>query len=188
MSDLPPELTDCGEVPDVPRLATALVGAAGEHYVMAELLRRRFIAALAPQGAQNLDIIVTDAMGDQLCALQVKTRLDRSGDGGWYMGPKHETLISARLFYCFVDFGVSPEVVPRVHVIPSAKVAEVLSRVHSLWLATPGRNGRARQDSSIRRLIPDYGRVLKGSAEAGLYPVGWMDPYLGAWDSLRAPR
>lgn len=187
MSEFPPELADCGEVAGAPKSTTSLVGAAGEHYVMAELLRRGFIAALAPQGVPNLDIIVTDSMGAQLCAVQVKTRLDRSGDGGWYMGRKHETLIVAKLFYCFVDFGVSAEVVPRVYVMPSAKVAEVLSRVHALWLATPGKQGQQRQDSAIRRLIPDYGRVLRGSAEAGLYPLGWMEEYLGAWDLLRAP-
>lgn len=29
---------------------TSLLGAAGEHYIMCELLRRGYIAALAPQG------------------------------------------------------------------------------------------------------------------------------------------
>lgn len=167
------------------RSETSLVGAAGEHYVMAELLRRGFIAALAPQGIPNMDIVVTDPMGAQLCAVQVKTRLDRSADGGWYMGRKHETLIVAKLFYCFVDFGVAEGVAPRTHVVPSAKVAEVLARVHALWLATPGQKGQVRQDSNIRRLVPDYARVLKGSAEPGLYSSGWMEQYLGAWQLLR---
>lgn len=52
------------------RSETSLIGAAGEHYVMAELLRRGFIAALAPQGVPNMDIVVTDATGAQLCAVQ----------------------------------------------------------------------------------------------------------------------
>jgi hypothetical protein len=39
---------------------STLLGAAGEYYVMAELLRRGFIAALAPQGVPNSDIVVTN--------------------------------------------------------------------------------------------------------------------------------
>jgi hypothetical protein len=39
---------------------TSLLGAAGEHFVMSELLRRGYIAALAPRGAPNADIVVTD--------------------------------------------------------------------------------------------------------------------------------
>jgi hypothetical protein len=34
---------------------STLLGAAGEHYVMAELLRRGYVAALAPQGVPNAD-------------------------------------------------------------------------------------------------------------------------------------
>ena len=54
--------------------ATSLTGAAGEYYVMSQLLRRSFIAALAPTGVPNCDIVVTDEIGDRLCAIQVKTR------------------------------------------------------------------------------------------------------------------
>ena len=39
---------------------STLLGAAGEHHVMAELLRPGYIAALAPQGVPNADIVVTD--------------------------------------------------------------------------------------------------------------------------------
>ena len=55
--------------------ATTLTGAAGEHFVMSELLRRGMIAALAPTGVPNCDIVVTDDIGARLCAVQVKTRL-----------------------------------------------------------------------------------------------------------------
>jgi hypothetical protein len=42
---------------------STLLGAAGEHHVMAELLRRGHIAALALQGVPNADIVVTDIEG-----------------------------------------------------------------------------------------------------------------------------
>lgn len=173
-----------GAADGTPRSLSSLTGAAGEHYVMAELLRRGFIAALAPQGVPNMDIVVADPTGAQLCAVQVKARLDRSGDGGWYMTHKHESVKGSRLFYCFVNFGVPEDVVPPTYIIPAVKVAEVLSKVHPLWLEAPGAKGQGRRDSNIRRLIPDYGRVLKGSAQPDLYPLGWMDEYLGAWHLL----
>ena len=89
--------------------ATSLTGAAGEHFVMSELLRRGFIAALAPVGVPNCDIVVTDDIGDRLCAIQVKSRNSTGTDGGWHMGKKHEGLTAPTLFYCFVDFAMGKE-------------------------------------------------------------------------------
>jgi len=44
-------------------MESALIRPAGEHYVMSELLRRGYIAALAPRGVPNADIVVTDVGG-----------------------------------------------------------------------------------------------------------------------------
>ena len=164
--------------------ASTLLGAAGEHYVMSELLRRGFIAAPAPQGAPNMDVIVADVQGRQLCGIQVKTRSGRGGDGGWHMRPKHEELQADRLFYCFTDFGHSEGERPQVYVIPSRKVAEVIARSHRAWLANPGKGGRVRQDSSVRRLLPDYDYAYRPGPNP--YPKGWLDPYRDAWHLLTA--
>ena len=67
---------------------STLLGAAGEHHVMTELLRRRYIAALAPHGMPNADIVVTDIEGSRLCAIQVKTRRAIGSDGGWHMAAR----------------------------------------------------------------------------------------------------
>jgi hypothetical protein len=45
---------------------TSLLGAAGEHYVMSELLRCGYIAALAPQGVPAADIVVSNSEGTRL--------------------------------------------------------------------------------------------------------------------------
>ena len=74
---------------------STLLGAAGEYHVMAELLRRGYIAAIAPQGAPNADIVVTDIEGSRHCSIQVKTRRDIGSDGGWHM--KASTKTSARI-------------------------------------------------------------------------------------------
>jgi hypothetical protein len=66
---------------------STLISAAGAYHVMAELLRRSYIAALAPEGVPNVDILVTDRTGGRLCSVQVKTRRN-IGKGGWPMGVK----------------------------------------------------------------------------------------------------
>lgn len=161
---------------------SSLLGAAGEYFVMSEMLRRGFIAALAPAGVPHADIVVTNVEGSRLCSLQVKTRRDIGSDGGWHMKAKHEDMRADALFYCFVDFGKTPEVTPVVYVVPSAVVAEVLAASHSKWLATPGKNGQPHKDSVMRRMLPDYSKIFGASNNP--YPKGWLDQYRSAWHKL----
>src|SRR4051812_21270060 len=140
---------------------STILGAAGEHYVMCQLLRRNMIAALAPTGVPNADIVVTDKLGDRLCAVQVKVRRDLGSDGGWHMGQKHEALTSPNLFYCFVDFGRSLMDPPKTWIVPSAAVAHSLRDTHQNWLSTPGAKGQQRNDSSFRRFMPAYEPLAK---------------------------
>lgn len=161
---------------------TSLLGAAGEHFIMCELLRREHIAALAPQGVPNTDVVVTDLTGHRLCTIQVKSRRDIGADGGWHMGAKHEDIVGDRLFYCFVDFGKSSVDQPKVFVMPSAIVAEVLKASHQAWLSTPGAKGQRRKDGSMRRLVPDYSYAFRPNPNP--YPRGWMDEYRDAWHLL----
>ena len=162
---------------------TSLLGAAGEHFIIAELLRRGHIAALAPQGVPNTDMVVTDLTGHCLCTIQVKSRRDVGTDGGWHMRKKHEGLLSESLFYCFLDFGKSPDERPCVYVMPSVVVADVLTASHQAWLATPGAKGQQRKDNPARRLFPDYSYAFRPNPNP--YPIGWMDEYRDAWHLLK---
>jgi hypothetical protein len=161
---------------------TTLLGAAGEHYVMAELLRRGYIAALAPHGVPIADIVVTDLEGARLCSIQVKSRRDIGSDRGWHMKAKHEQMKGDRLFYCFVDFGGSLEDRPTVHVVPAAVVADVLALSHRKYLATPGAKGQQRKDGDMRRFVPDYSKTFGADNP---YPDGWLSEYRSAWHLLR---
>jgi hypothetical protein len=149
---------------------------------MSELLRRGFIAAMAPVGVPNADIVVTDIEGLRLCSIQVKTRRDIGSDGGWHMKAKHESISSDRVFYCFVDFGKHLESAPVVHVLPSAVVAKVLTEAHRKWLSIPGKRGQPHKDSVMRRLVPDYSGVF--GADDSRFCKGWLNPYLNAWHLL----
>lgn len=160
---------------------STLLGAAGEYHVMSELLRRGYIAALAPQGVPNADIVVTDVNGARLCSIQVKTRRDIGSDGGWHMKAKHEQIKSDRLFYCFVDFGKDFAARPLVFLLPSPLVAEVLTESHKRWLAKPARNGSAHKDGPMRRLLPDYSHLF---GHDQTYTTGWLDKYRDAWHVL----
>src|SRR5690348_16138373 len=113
---------------------STILGAAGEHYVMCQLLRREMIAALAPAGVPNADIVVTDQLGDRLFAVQVKVRRERGSDGGWHMKRKHEDIASPNLFYCFVDFGRDLSENTRTWILPSEVVAKALRLTHQRWL------------------------------------------------------
>ncbi|WP_313522263.1 hypothetical protein [Shinella sp.] len=161
---------------------STILGAAGEHYVMCQLLRRNMIAALAPAGVPNADIVVTDTIGDRMSAIQVKTRRDLGTDRGWHMKAKHELLVSPSLFYAFVDFGRELSDAPKCWLVPAPTVADVLKRSHAYWLATPGQKGQARRDSDFRRLLPDYSRT---GIEIGCNE-GWLNPYFEEWGPIRA--
>jgi hypothetical protein len=159
--------------------ATSLTGAAGEHFVMSELLRRGMIAALAPAGVPNCDIVVTDDIGDRLCAVQVKTRLGKGADRGWHMRKKHEELMSPSLFYCFVDFGAGGNEPPFTYVVPASIVATCLAENHQAWLDKPGAKGQAHNDNDMRRFLPNYSHLGMGK-----YEDDWLEPYREAWHLL----
>ncbi len=153
--------------------ATSLTGAAGEYFVMSALLRRGYIAALAPDGVPNLDIVVTSLDGGKQATLQVKSRLDKGADGGWHMSQKHESIVQDRLFYSFVDFGKDYSEQPKCWIVPSVRVAEVVKVSHEMWLRNLGKNGKIRKDSKMRRFVPDYSNYAKPEMTA--YPLGWLD-------------
>src|SRR5204862_2609545 len=134
---------------EMPALAS-LTGVAGEHYVLFELLRRGYIAALAPVGVPNADLVVTNMEGSRLCSIQVKTRRGVGRDKGWHMHQKHEQALGERHFYCFVDLEVAAGMAPIVYVMPNAKVAKVLAVTHKHWADTPGKKGQVKQQTPMR--------------------------------------
>ena len=173
------------------KINSTIVGAAGEYYVLSQLLRRGWIAALAPDGAPNMDILVTDENSHKLCAIQVKTRRDTGKDKGWHMKPKHEMMTADDLFYVFVDVGKQPADPTTCYILPSKVVADCIQRCHHVWLDTPGRNNRPHKDSNVRQLLPDYS-FIKPTSEHGRgvvdqYRSGWLTDYRENWGVLGLP-
>jgi hypothetical protein len=162
------------------KVATSLTGAAGQHYVMAQLLRNGFIAALAPEGVPTADIVVTDAAGTSAYAIQVKTRREIGSDGGWHMKAKHEGMTGDKLFYVFLNFPADKEKVPDLFVLPANIVAEVLRQSHINWLKKAGKNGKPHKDNIMRRLLPDHSK----HDLAEKFGPGWLEQYRNTWDQL----
>lgn len=161
---------------------STLTGAAGEHYIMYRLLRMGYIAALAPKGVPNADLIVTDIEGNLTAVIQVKTKSKKNANGGWQMKFKHENLKSKNLFYCFVD---DTQSTPIVYVMPSSIVAEVITTPYQIWLSTIGKNGRVHKDTDIRWLLPDYRKFIRADNEFTKKHIeGWLDQYKENWEIL----
>lgn len=158
-------------------LERALVGPAGEHYVLFKLHIEGMLAALAPRNAPSVDILVLNEDETIAATVQVKTRTYGS-DGGWHMKDKHERLVRPGLFYAFVD--LEPET-PVTFVVPSNVVAKAIAEAHFVWLNTPGKGGRPHKDNDMRRVLPDYKFPVPSA------PAGWLDQYRDKWELLRGP-
>jgi len=163
---------------------STLTGAAGEYFVLCQLLRKGWIAALAPKGVPNADIIVTDIEGNKQCAIQVKTR-SKGSDKGWHMSDKHELISTPNLFYCFVDME-DPIGLPVIFIIPSKIVSSILKESHELWLNSPGLKGQKHNPTKMRRLLPDYIRRRQSQpSEMQKFGPGWMEKYRENWAILK---
>ncbi len=108
--------------------------------------------------------------------VQVKTRTI-GRDQGWHFAEKHEKLVHPRLFYALLD--LEPPV-PAIFILPSSVVADVVTRSHRTWLATPSVSGRPHRDNPVRRVRPDYGSLIPN------LPPTWLEDYRDRWDYLTA--
>ncbi len=156
----------------------ALVGSAGEHYVLYKLHRQGLLSAPAPRGFKDVDILVLNPDLSVIASIQVKTS---THGPGWVMGEKHEGIVLPGLFYCFVDFKPAE---PVTYVVPCSVVADFLRKAHRAWLGLPGKRGESHKDNPVRRVQPAYNFPVAG------FEPGWMDQYRENWallDQTAAP-
>lgn len=112
-------------VPDRARKGLGtLVGNAGEHFVMAELLRRECVAALAPRNAPAFDILAT--RGGRTVRIRVKTRSAAKADK-WQWTTKADGTVFRELgqaedFTVLVTLPEDPRERPAYHVVPTVAV------------------------------------------------------------------
>lgn len=149
-----------------------LIGNAGEYYVMAELLKRDVIAALAPRNAPSFDILATS--DGKTARIRVKTK--SQGQDPWQYMLKKDGSIFRDLqlqgdFTVFVELTMSTAELA-FYVVPTSVVNDWLIADFDEWVRTPGKGGRP-HDSTTRQRHLSF-RKWKDS----------LAPYLEAWESL----
>ena len=149
-----------------------LIGNAGEHYVVAELLKRGIIAALTPRNAPNFDILATNH--GKTVRIRVKTKTEQYDI--WQWAVKKDRAIFHELadqddFTVLVNLTEDHQKM-NFYVIPTKLINEWLVRDFEKWLATPGKGGRQHNPSNVKR-----------SLSYKLYKAA-LEQYHNNWDIL----
>lgn len=134
-----------------------LLGNAGEHFVMAELLRRDIIAGLLPRNAPGMDILAT--AGKRSLKIRVKTKSSEADSWVWMAkGEGTDEVIFFALhnddrddLTALVD--VPDAGAPEIHLVLTSALDAFLKQDHRQWLARPGKRGQPHKPTRMRRLI-----------------------------------
>lgn len=152
------------------KLLTAVAGAAGEHFVTAELLRRNYSAAMLYGNAKEYDILAIDQSMDcaeqRQLAIQVKTSQERTTS--WKIG-KREPYYDKNTFYIFVTLADFES--PVYYIVPSKLVHDRAEARHS----TPTHSGKTRSDD--RKFILD-------KSELDTFRNKWENLKIRDWSNL----
>lgn len=130
-----------------------LIGNAGEHYAMAELLKRNVIAALAPRNAPGFDILATH--GGKTARIRVKTKSEDSPI--WHWAAKADGSIMRHLDeQAGADFTVLVHLAKATRdmaffVIPSMLLNTWLARDFNAYISALGKGGKPRNPKSRKR-------------------------------------
>jgi len=134
----------------------AFVGNAGEHYVMAELLKRGIIAALAPRNTPSFDILATRDNGT--VRIRVKTKSQEYPK--WYYSAKEDGIIFRNLsiegdFTVLVNLTMETKDL-KFYIVPTYQIDVWLREGFDEWVNTPGKNNRPHDPTNkIRHLIQE---------------------------------
>tara|TARA_B100000586_G_scaffold157169_1_gene114386 strand:+ start:359 stop:907 length:549 start_codon:yes stop_codon:yes gene_type:complete len=171
------------------RPQSAVLGSSGEHLVLSHLLKRGFIAGLAPENTKDYDIIVLNKDGTTSFPIQVKTTLDNKS--GWILQKKHENPIT-NLFFCFVNLSLKSDDA-EIFIVDSKTVSEIISNGHRIWLKLPNRTGGGHKDTDMRKIsrigvmrekyIEEHKNLLtkKDLSIVNKYKKDWIEKYRDAW-------
>lgn len=147
---------------------STFLGNAGEHYVVAELLRRDIIADRAPRNAPGIDVLATT--GPLSVNVRVKTMSHEAGDWVWMAknGVIFPNPHGERDFVVLV--GLAREEPPEYWIVPTLDLDRELQRLHDAWLKAPGLGGRKHKENQMRRI----GHTPRDQE--------WLAAFKGRWD------
>jgi hypothetical protein len=149
-----------------------LIGNAGEYGVMAELLKRGWIAALTPRNAPDFDIMATDGQSD--VRIRVKTKSHKFDTWQW-RAKKDGTVIKhasdTRDFVVLVDLREGT-IRNDYYILPTHELSQRLIDDFAQWIATPGVRGQQHDPENQHRILS-----LRRYKER-------LEPNKEAWDLL----
>jgi len=152
-----------------------LIGNAGEYYVVAELLKRGIIAAMAPRNAPGFDVLATN--GQHTARIRVKTKSEAYDI--WQWAVKKDGAIFLNLhpesdFTVLVNLALDTKDLA-FFVVPTHQLNHWLVADFENWVNTPGKNGRPHSPANRKRHLPysDYAKDLEKYRDAWdiLWPV-----------------
>jgi hypothetical protein len=162
---------------------SAFAGNAGEFFVLAELTRRGWTAALTARNNRAYDILAK--RGDEFAAIRVKTKTSAYITFQWNAKPNGDNFLDMTQqhdFCVLVDLPVEGDASPTYYVVPTVVIDEWLRADFDLWVRTPGAKGQQRAQDNTRRIIYMDDRIEEVSRGYGQK----LASYKGAWNLLSA--
>ena len=140
----------------------ALIGNAGEYYVVAELLKRGIVAALAPRNAPSFDILAT--RNNRTVKVRVKTKSQEYPI--WQYSVKKDGSIFRDLskdgdFTVLVDLAMETKNL-KFYVVQTYQINEWLKKDFKEWVSTPGKKNQPHNPANKKRNLSQekYAREL----------------------------
>lgn len=149
-------------------------GSASQFFVAGELCRRGLVAVVTMGNTPNTDILCSNTAGTKFVHIQVKTYVP--GSRTVSVGRKAEKNYGENFIWVLGGIPKPESDNPfEYYIIPSSDLAKNVTEAHEKWLATPGKNGQAHNDSNVRTVhLPPYESVS-----------GWkIDQYKNNWSII----
>lgn len=162
-------------------VSSAYAGNAGEFFVLAELTRRGWTAALTARNHHAYDILAK--RGDEFAAIRVKTKTSSYSLFQWNAKPNGDIFLEVTQqadFCVLVDIPEEGEMSPTYYIVPTPVIDSWLKEDFTKWVTTPGAKGQQRAADNKRRLFYVDNEIEKISH--GYVPK--LAPFKGAWHLL----
>jgi Holliday junction resolvase-like predicted endonuclease len=160
---------------------SAFAGNAGEFFVLAELTRRGWTAALTARNNRAYDILAKQ--GDHFAAIRVKTKTSAFELFQWNAKASGEIFVEMTRghdFCVLVDIPKDEYVGPTYYIVPTHRIDKWLKDDFQTWVKTPGAKGQQRAKDNKRRLFyvdDDTSRLAHGYRQK-------LAEFKGAWNLL----
>ena len=135
-------------------ISSAFAGNAGEFFVLAELTRRGWTAALTARNNRAYDVLAK--RGDEFAAIRVKTKTSGFAVFQWNAKPNGEIFLEMtpeRDFCVLVDIPEEPNLSPTYYVVPTPVIDKWLKDDFQSWVTTPGAKGQARDETNKTPIV-----------------------------------